>query len=124
MQSTRPGGRAGGLVTDIINVHSGNTYMVSTAKEVRQNYWSTGVLSVNKKKFLFGIIKFDLPNIRHPLAVFIRNNIHDAHQVHEQVINVVEYEEEEDWWQAFPWPAPPDDWTDDAKKKLQQQGLY
>ena len=124
MKNTRPGGRTGGLVTDIINVRSGTTYMVSTAKEIGGNYWSTGVLFVNEKKFLFGIIKFNLPNIKCPIAVFIRNNINDAHQVHEQVIYVVEYKEEDSWLQAFPRPAPPDGWTDDAKKKIQRQGFY
>ena len=77
---TRIGGLAGGLVTNVQNIHSSRSYVVSTAPEVGRDYWSTAVLNTTQD----GGTDF-----QNPVASFIRNDQASAHSVHEEIVALV-----------------------------------
>jgi hypothetical protein len=114
----RPGHLPGGLISEVINIHSQKLYVVSTAPEIGQDYWSTSVLPVIERSFLFGLIKRNVPDAHHQLVSFIRNGIKDAHEVHAQVRQVVTSIREDEWSANFPLHAPPDGYSEGARKKL------
>lgn len=42
----RPGHLPGGQISEVMNIHSRKLYVVSTAPEIGQDYWSTAVIPV------------------------------------------------------------------------------
>lgn len=58
----RKGNLPGGVISEVMNIHSRKLYMVSTAPELGQDYWSTAVLPVLQHKALFGLIKSNVPD--------------------------------------------------------------
>jgi hypothetical protein len=114
----RPGYLPGGQISEVMNIHSRKLYMVSTAPEIGQDYWSTAVLPMVERRTFFGLLKKNVPDVYHQLVSFIRNNIHDAHEVHAQVKHVVTSVHEDEWFENFPDPSPPDGYSDGARAKL------
>lgn len=114
----RKGNLPGGLISEVMNIHSRKLYMVSTAPEIGQDYWSTAVLPVIQRKALFGLLKSNMPDVYHQIVAFIRNNMADAHAVHAQVRHVVISVPEDDWFESFPSPAPPQGPSEGARIKL------
>ena len=114
----------GGVISEVINIHSGKLYMVSTAPELDQDYWSTSVLPITQRKAFFGLIKSNTPDVYHQIVSFIRNTMADAHTVHAQVRHVVTSVREDDWFESFPSPAPPDGYSDGARNKLKDHLGY
>jgi|SRR3989338_1038804 len=108
-------GYKGGLVSRIRNKNSGKKYVVSTAQEIGQDYWTTTVFP----GILFGF----LPNLSKKMFTIVRNNQADAHEVHwgvkEMVLNFLESE----WFEKMPNPEPPEGWSSDAKKKFREHGV-
>jgi|TARA_B100001964_G_C13855925_1_gene432274 hypothetical protein len=119
----KPGHLPGGQISEVMNVHSRKLYMVSTAPEIGQDYWSTAVLPVVEKKTLFGLGKKNVPDAYHPIVSFIRNSKEDAHLVHAEARHVVISISEDDWFEHFPSAEPPDGSSEGAKKKLRDFGV-
>ena len=119
----RPGKLPGGQISEVMNIHSRKLYLVSTAPEIGQDYWSTAVLPVIERNFLFGLIRRNVPDPYHQLMSFIRNGIKDAHEVHAQVRHVVTSIPEDGWSDNFPSPKPLDGYSEGAKKKLRELGV-
>lgn len=117
----RPGNLPGGLVSEVMNLHSQRLYVISTALEIGQDYWTTAVLPVVEKKTWFGLVTKRVPDAYHQIVAFVRNSLDDAHGVHAQVRNVVASEKEEDWLSMFPPPTPPDGYSEGAKRKLRSE---
>ena len=120
----RPGRLPGGQISEVMNIHSRKLYMVSTAPEIDQDYWSTAVLPIVEKKALWGLVKKNVPDVYHQLVSFIRNTMEEAHQVHAQVRHVVTSISEDDWFDNFPSPSPSDGYSEGAKKKLEDDLGY
>jgi hypothetical protein len=114
----RRGNLPGGLISEVMNVHSRKLYMVSTAPELGQDYWTTAVLPVVQRKALFGLLKSNVPDVYHQIVTFIRNSMEEAHQVHVEVRHVVMFVTEEEWFGSFPRPAPSDGYSPGARHKL------
>jgi hypothetical protein len=114
----RSGGLPGGQISEVMNIHSRKLYMVSTAPEIGQDYWSTAVMPMVEQKALFGLLKKNIPDVYHQLVSFIRNSMEDAHEVHAQVRHVLTSIAENEWFEHFPSPSPPDGYSEGAKKKL------
>lgn len=108
-------GYRGGLVSRIINQHSGKKYMISTAQEIGRDYWSTVIMN---SKF-FGL----WADVYHPLYTFIRNNNENAYSVHVTLKKIVETIPEKEWLELFPNPSPPEGYSEDAKGILKKLGL-
>lgn len=120
----RPGHLPGGQISEVMNIHSRKLYMVSTAPEIGQDYWSTAVLPVVERRVLFGLIKRNVPDVYHQLVSFIRNGMNDAHEAHAQVRHVVTSVPEDEWFNHFPSPTPPDGYSQGARKKLRDHLGY
>jgi len=103
-------GYKGGLVSRVRNVHSGKKYVVSTAQEVGQDYWTTTVFP----GILFGF----LPNLSKKMFTIVRNNKEVAHEVHWEVKEMVLNTHESEWFEKMPNPEPLGGWSPDAKRKL------
>jgi hypothetical protein len=116
----RPGGIKGGLVSEVMNIHSRKLYLISTAPEIDQDYWTTALVPVVEKKVLFGLINKKVPDVHHSIAAFIRNNKQDAHEVHIKVRYVVTSISEDFWFENFPSPEPPDGYSIGALRKLKK----
>ena len=116
----RPGALPGGLVSEIMNIHSRKLYLISTAPEINQDYWTTALVPVVEKKVFFGMINKKVPDVYHSIAAFTRNNKQDAHEVHIKVRHVVTTISEDDWFEHFPSPKPPDGYSSGAIAKLRQ----
>jgi len=114
----KKGGLLGGVVSEVMNVHSQKLYMVSTAPEIGQDYWSTSVIPINQRKVLFGLFKFNSPDFYHQLVSFIRNSKADAYAVHAEVRHIVTSISEAQWFDSFPSPKPPDGYSEGARRKL------
>jgi hypothetical protein len=72
MDMERPGKLPGGVISDVRNVTSGKAYIVSTAPEIGQDYWSTAVMPVIEKRMMFGLLKRSIPDVYHQIASLIR----------------------------------------------------
>ncbi len=120
----RKGNLPGGVISEVMNVHSRKLYMVSTAPEIGRDYWSTAVLPVVQRKALFGLVKSNVPDVYHQIVSFIRNSMADAHAVHAQVRHVVTSVREDNWFDSFPSPAPPDGYSEGARNKLKDHLGY
>ena len=117
----RQGTPPGGLVSEIVNLHSKKAYVVGTAPETGRDYWSTVVMPTVQRRAFFGFMKVNVPNPYQQLFSFIRNNQKDAHAAHHQVKFIVSSLPEADWLRSFPSPSPPDGLSTDARKNLQEQ---
>ena len=115
------GGIPGGLIGRAKNDYSKKRYVVSTAPEINQDYWSTVVFPVIVSRVFFGLVKKSIPNIYEKIASFIRNNKEDAHQVHAEVLNIVNTIPEDDWINNFPSFLPSDGISEGAKEKMKDQ---
>jgi hypothetical protein len=114
----RPGKLPGGLINEVSNIHSSKIYVIGTAPEIGQDYWSTAIMPATQQKVLFGLLKRIIPDFYHPIASFLRNNQKDAHQVRAEVRHIVSTQKEETWFSVFPSPAPPEGYSKGAKEKL------
>lgn len=114
----RPGGVPGGLISDVTNLSSGRRYLVSTAPELEQDYWTTTVIPIVEKRRLLGLATRAVPDMAHAIASFIRNEKGDAYQVHAEVRHVVVSVGEDDWFSRFPSPEPPEGYSVGAAAKL------
>jgi hypothetical protein len=114
----RPGKLPGGQISEVMNIHSRKLYMVSTAPEVGQDFWSTAILPMVEQKALFGLIKKNVPDIYHQMASFVRNRMEDAYEAHAQVRHVVISISEDKWFEHFPSPSPPDGYSEGARTKI------
>ena len=108
-------GYKGGLVSRVSNKSSGKKYVVSTAQEIGQDYWTTTVFPA----VLFGFF----PDLSKQIFTIVRNNKEDAHNVHWDVKEMVLNSAEDEWLLKMPNPEPPDGWSVDAKSKLKKHGL-
>jgi hypothetical protein len=120
----KPGHLPGGQISEVMNIHSRKLYMVSTAPEIGQDYWSTAVFPVVDRRFLFGLIRRNVPDFHHQLVSFIRNSMKDAHEVHAQVRGVVEFFPENEWLNNFPSLSPSDGYSKGARKKVRDRLGY
>lgn len=120
----RPGHLPGGQVSEVMNIHSRKLYIVSTAPEIGQDYWSTAVIPIVERRLLFGLIKRNIPDVYHQMVSFIRNDIRDAHEVHAEVRYVVTFVAEDEWFDNFPSATPPDGYSSGARQKLREQLGY
>ena len=108
-------GYKGGLVSRVKNKTSGKKYVISTAQEIRQDYWSIVVFPA----IMFGL----LPNISKKILVLIRNNKDSAHQIHWEIKNLVLNYPENEWLEKIPSPEPPDGYSVGAREKLKERGI-
>jgi hypothetical protein len=120
----RPGNLPGGQISEVMNIHSRKVYIVSTAPELGQDYWSTVVIPIIVRKRLFGLVKKNIPDLHHKFASFIRNSIKEAHQVHAEVRHIVTSVAETEWFDNFPSPIPPEGYSEDARRKLRDHLGY
>lgn len=120
----RKGNLPGGVISEVMNIHSRKLYMVSTAPEIGQDYWSTAVMPMIPQKRLLGLLTVNVPDAYHQLASFIRNSMEDAHAAHAQARHVVTSIAEADWWNSFPHPSPPDGYSPGARAKLKDHLGY
>jgi hypothetical protein len=107
-----------------MNVDSRKLYMVSTAPEIGQDYWSTTVLPIVERKSFFGLLKRNIPDVNHQIVSFVRNSMEDAHKVHAEVRHVIISITEDEWFNYFPSLSPPDGYSEGAKKKLRDHLGY
>lgn len=108
-------GYKGGLVSRIQNKISGKKYVVSTAQEIGQDYWTTTIFPA----ILFGF----LPNLSKKMLTIVRNNKEAAHEVHASIKDMVLNSSENEWFEKMPNPEPPEGWSSDARKKFREHGL-
>lgn len=101
-----------GLVSRVRNAHSGKKYVVSTAQEIGQDYWTTTVFP----GILFGF----LPNLSKNMFTIVRNSKEDAHEIHWGIKELVLNAPESEWFEKMPNPKPPEGWSPNAKKKLKK----
>lgn len=107
-------GYGNGLVSRIINSHSGKKYIISTAKEFGKDYWTSVVASSR----FFGLW-LDWSN----RLTIVRNNKEDAYSVHEALKKVAGNTPEKDWIELFPHPRPLEGYSEGAKNTLGKLGL-
>jgi len=101
-----------GTVSKVKNKHSGIKYVISTAKEIGKDYWS----SVVAESMFFGIwMKW---NNR---LTWIRNNEKDAYEVHTILEKVIENIPEHEWRNHTPSLSPPEGYSIDAQNTLQKK---
>ena len=106
-------GYKGGLVSRVKNKYSGKRYVISTAQEIGMDYWATVVFP----GILFGL----LPALTKKVFTVVRNNKEDAHSVHWKIKEMVVNTPESNWLTEWPEPEPPEGWSEDAKKKLEEK---
>lgn len=105
-------GYKGGLVSRVCNKYSHKKYIISTAQEVGQDYWTTTVFP----RILFGL----LPNFSKKIFTIVRNNKEDACDIHQKVKEIVLNMSKNEWFEKMPSPQPSKGWSPDAKKKLEK----
>ena len=116
----RPGGLPGGLISEVKNVHSNKVYIVSTAPEIGQDYWTIAIMPTTVETRWFGLWTRWVPDLYHQIAAIIRNTMKEAHDVHAVVQHIVTMTPEADWLDSFPPPAPPDGYSPGARRKLRE----
>ncbi len=82
-------GHKGGLVSWVKNTHSGKRYVISTAKEIGQDFWLTRI----HPRYFFGLV----PNIFKTVLAFHRQNRIDARATHWEAKELVIGTPEGDW---------------------------
>ena len=117
----RAGHLPGGLISEIINKYSQKKYMISTAQEIGQDYWSTSFApKIEKRKFLGLIKKHHVDNLNS--VSFIRNNKKDAHSTHYQLKRILISSNDKNWLDNLPSRTPPEGYSAGAKEKLRSTG--
>lgn len=106
-------GYKGGLVSRVRNKHSGKKYVISTAQEIGQDYWTTTVFP----GVLFGLF----PNLAKKVFTIVRNNQDEAHNIHRNIKEMVLNAPESEWLEKMPNPKPFEGWSPNAKKKLGEE---
>jgi hypothetical protein len=104
----------GGLISEVMNVHSHRLYAVRTAPEPGQDLWITALLPIIQRKVLLGLFKSNVPDFNHQIIAITRHSMEEAHQVHAQVRRVVSSVTEGEWVKSFPPPVPPDGYSASA----------
>jgi len=110
----------GGVISEVVNLHSERPYIVSTAPEIGQDYWTTALIPVVQKRAVFGLLKRMVPDFHHQIANWTRNNKEDAYEAHAEVRGVVISIPEDEWFDHFPRPVPPDGYSEGAKAKFRE----
>ena len=108
-------GYKGGLVSRVINKHSGKKYIISTAQEIGKDYWS----SVVAPSRFFGLWM----DFKKRLT-WIRNSKEEAHKVHYKLKEVVANIPEREWPEYVPNPKPPNGYSKDAKETFKRKLGY
>lgn len=98
----------GGLISEEINAHSQKWFVVSTAPEIDQAYWSTVVFPAEERAIFFGLFRRRVPNLHKKIFSIIRNSGEEAHEAHEAVEELIRDIEETRWRDLMPNPLPPD----------------
>jgi hypothetical protein len=114
----RPGRLQGGVVSEVRNLHSQRLYVVSTAPELGQDYWSTAVFPAVQEKRFWGLSSRSVVDVTHPIISIIRNAKAEAHEAHAQVRQIVSTEPESTWLELLPNAEPPDGWSPGAEARL------
>lgn len=102
-----------GLVSRVKNKHSGKWYIISTAREIGKDYWTTVIFPA----FFFGLF----PKFSNPLLTWVRNTEKEAYEVHWEVKKMVMEEPEGKWVKLAPFPEPPDGYSKDAEEVLRKK---
>jgi hypothetical protein len=113
----KPSRSLGGLISEVMNVHSHKLYAVSTAPEPGQDLWTTALLPIIQRKVLLGLFKSNVPDFNHRIIAISRHSMEEAHQVHAQVRRVVSSVTEGEWFKSFPPPVPPDGYSAGAHQR-------
>jgi hypothetical protein len=108
-------GYKSGLVSRVRNKNSGKKYVISTAQEIGQDYWTTTVFPA----ILFGF----LPSLSKKIFTIVRNNMEAAHETHWSIKELILNSSENEWFEKMPNPEPPEGWSTDAKKKFRERGI-
>lgn len=116
----RAGHLPGGVISEVKNLLSQRTYMVSTAPEIGEDYWTTALMPMIEERKLFGLMRRVLPDVNHPVASWTRNSKDDAYQVHAEVRGIVVSKPESQWFDEFPRPVPPDGYSEGARARLRR----
>jgi hypothetical protein len=111
------------MVSDMRNLHSQRVYVVSTAPEQGQDFWTTAVLPTVEKRRFFGLSTRTEVDVYHPIINIIRNNRDDALQAHVLVRNIVLNWPEDKWFDAWPSPRPPQGYSPGARAKMLALGV-
>lgn len=106
-------GYKGGLVSRVKNKYSGKRYVLSTAQEIGTDYWTTVIFP----GILFGL----LPTLSKKIFTVVRNDKTSAHLAHREIKEMVINIAEDNWLEKLPNPIPPEGWSEDAKKKLEEK---
>lgn len=116
----RPGGVPGGLVSEVTNPVSQRVYIISTAPEIGQDYWSTAILPVVQQRVFLGLFKRSGVDVNHPVLAIIRNSQETAHEAHALTKSIVSSKPEADWLDFLPDPEPAEGYSKGAREKLHQ----
>lgn len=104
----RPGGIAGGVVSEIQNSHSGKWYVVSTCPEPERDYCLTVIYPATVEKRFFGLFTRYVPDYQTPLRTILRRDLKEAWNIHGWTKEVVETVKEDDWLDHLPSQDPPE----------------
>lgn len=102
----------GGLLSWVLNAHSREPYLISTAQEIGKDYWSATIINGRS-------------NIsRSPEMVLsvIRNTQEEAHEAHHELVELALNTPEDEWLENAP-PPMPDELSTDAKATLSAHGV-
>lgn len=116
----RAGHLPGGVISEVANLHSGKTYMVSTAPEIGEDYWTTALMGMTEKRSFLGLVRRVVPDFDHIVATWTRNSMDDAYHVHAEVRGVAISIPEAEWFDEFPRPVPPDGYSEGAKARFRR----
>jgi len=103
-------GYKGGLMSRVCNKYSRKKYVISTAQEIGQDYWTSTIFP----GILFGL----LPKLSKKMYTVVRNSKESAHDVHSKMKELAFNLPENEWFEKMPNPQPEEGWSPDAKKKL------
>ena len=116
----RAGHLPGGVISEVQNLDSQRTYLISTAPEIGEDFWTTGLYPIVERRWFFGLIKRKCIEFQCQIAAWQRNSQYEAYRVHGEVRGIVIFLSEADWFDTFPRPVPPDGYSDRAKARLRQ----
>lgn len=102
-----------GPVSRVKNTHSRERYLISTAREVGKDYWTTSLFPY----VFFGLI----PAITKPIFTIVRNDEEGALYVHSKVKDIATNFPESEWITWIPDPDPIEGFSEDAKKILRKK---
>ncbi len=108
----------GGIVGEVENRYSHNVYFVSTIFQEPDNCWTIIVGPYFVRKTWFGLVKKMEP-LQGPPLTFYRNTEQEARDVHAMVCQMIATHKAEDWKEVAPDLAPPDGFTKQIQRKLE-----